>query len=113
MVSDRYVLSSLAYQAVSTGDAAWVAALNAKAPAPDLTLFLRVRPAVALRRRYAASTVREIFEVPAFQRRVHRAYGQALARIVDAGERVADLDGEQPVEQVAREVARAVGTILP
>ena len=113
VVSDRYVLSSLAYQAVSTGEAAWVAALNAKAPSPDLTLFLRVRPAVALRRRYAATAEREIFEVPAFQRRVHRAYGQARARIVDAGERVADLDGEQPVEQVAREVARAVGMILP
>jgi len=113
VVSDRYVLSSLAYQAVSTGDAAWVAALNAKAPAPDLTLFLRVRPAVALRRRYAASTVREIFEVPAFQRRVHRAYGQALSHIVDAGERVADLDGEQPVDRVAGAIARAVETILP
>jgi dTMP kinase len=113
VVSDRYVLSSLAYQAVSTGDAAWVAALNAKAPAPDLTLFLRVRPAVALRRRYAASAEREIFEVPAFQRRVHRAYGQALSRIVDAGERVADLDGEQPVDRVAGDVARAVEMILP
>jgi len=113
VVSDRYVLSSLAYQAVSTGDAAWVAALNAKAPAPDLTLFLRVRPAVALRRRYAASAEREIFEVPAFQRRVHRAYGRALSRLVDAGERVADLDGELPVERVSGEVARAVGMILP
>ena len=83
MVSDRYVLSSLAYQAVATGDAAWVAAINAKAPAPDLTVFLRVRPAVALRRRYAATAEREIFEVPEFQRRVHRAYGRALARLVE------------------------------
>ncbi len=113
VVSDRYVLSSLAYQAVSTGDAGWVAQVNAKAPAPDLTLFLRVRPAVALRRRYAATAEREIFEVPAIQRRVHRAYGRALARIVDGGERVADLDGEQPVERVAADVARAVGKILP
>lgn len=113
VVSDRYVLSSLAYQAVSTGDAAWVAQINAKAPAPDLTLFLRVRPGVALRRRYAATAEREIFEVPAFQKRVHRAYGRALARIVDAGERVADLDGERPVERVAADVAIAVEKILP
>ena len=113
VVSDRYVLSSLAYQAVSTGDAAWVAQINAQAPAPDLTLFLRVRPTVALRRRYSATAEREIFEVPAFQKRVHRAYGRALARIVDAGERVADLDGEQSMERVAADVARAVGKILP
>ena len=68
---------------------------------------------MALRRRYAASAEREIFEVPAFQRRVHRAYGQALSRIVDAGERVADLDGEQPVDRVAGAIARAVEMILP
>jgi dTMP kinase len=113
VVSDRYVLSSLAYQAVSTGDAAWVAQINAKAPAPDLTLFLRVRPTVALRRRYAATAEREIFEIPAFQKRVHRAYGLALARLVHAGERVADLDGERSMERVAEDVARAVGKTRP
>ncbi len=111
VVSDRYVLSSLAYQAVATGDAAWVAAINGKAPSPDLTVFLRVRPAVALRRRYAATAEREIFEVPEFQRRVHRAYGRALARLVEAGERIAVLSGEKPVDRVAAEVADAVGSV--
>jgi dTMP kinase len=113
VVSDRYVLSSLAYQAVATGDAAWIAAINGRAPAPDLTLFLRVRPAVALRRRYAATAEREIYEVPDFQRRVHLAYGRALARIVRAGDRVAEIAGEQPVEAVAADVARAVGKLRP
>jgi dTMP kinase len=113
VVSDRYVLSSLAYQGVTTGDAAWVADINGRAPAPDLTLFLRVRPAVALRRRYAATAEREIFEVPEFQRRVHRAYGRALARIVLAGERVVEIAGEEPVDRVAGDVARAVEKILP
>ncbi|HET8725505.1 MAG TPA: dTMP kinase [Anaeromyxobacteraceae bacterium] len=112
VVSDRYVLSSLAYQAVATGDAEWVRALNARAPAPVLTVFLRVRPAVALARRYAATAEREIFEVPAFQRRVHRAYGAALAGIVADGQRVAELDGERGPDDVARAVAAAVGTLL-
>jgi dTMP kinase len=113
VVSDRYVLSSLAYQAVTTGDPAWVAAVNARAPSPDLTLFLRVRPAVALRRRFAASADREIYEVPAFQRRVHRAYVRALADRVGAGERVVVLDGEQDVTAVAAAVSRAVERLLP
>jgi dTMP kinase len=112
VVSDRYVLSSLAYQAVATGDAGWVTAINAKAPPPDLTVFLRVRPAVALRRRYSASAEREIFEVPEFQRRVHRAYGRALARLVDAGGRVVVLGGEKPVDRVAAEIASAVERLL-
>ncbi|MGA8890715.1 MAG: dTMP kinase [Anaeromyxobacteraceae bacterium] len=113
VVSDRYVLSSLAYQAVATGDADWVAAINGRAPPPGLTLFLDVRPAVALGRRYAATPDREIFEVPAFQRRVHRAYGRALARIEAEGQRVARLDGERPVDAVTADIARAVEKVLP
>ncbi|HEY6105773.1 MAG TPA: dTMP kinase, partial [Anaeromyxobacteraceae bacterium] len=74
VVSDRYTLSSLAYQSAATGLGRWVEAANARAPAPDLTVFLAVRPAVALRRRFAASAERELFEVPEFQRRVALAY---------------------------------------
>jgi dTMP kinase len=113
VISDRYVLSSLAYQAVSTGDAAWVAAINARAPAADLTLFLRVSPAVALRRRYAASAEREIYEVPEFQRRVHRAYLRALKGMVAGGERVVEIDGRGSIETVGAATARAVEEILP
>jgi dTMP kinase len=113
VISDRYVLSSLAYQAVSTGDAAWVAAINSRAPAADLTLFLRVSPSVALRRRYAASAEREIYEVPEFQRKVHRAYLRSLASMVRARDPVADLAGDGAIESVAAEVARAVESLLP
>jgi dTMP kinase len=112
VVSDRYVLSSLAYQAVSTGDPAWVAALNARAPGADLTLFLRVAPSVALRRRFAASPDREIFEVPAFQRRVARAYARALARMRRGGARVAEVDGARPVEEVTAALGAAVAPLL-
>ena len=100
VVSDRFTLSSLAYQALTTGDAAWVASLNARALAPDVTLFLEVAPRTALRRRFAASATREIFEVPAFQRRVARAYRVALGRLRRAGQRVEVVDGDRPVEAV-------------
>lgn len=112
VVSDRYVLSSLAYQAVATGDGSWVAGLNARAPGADLTLFLRVEARVALGRRFAASEEREIFEVPAFQRRVARAYGRALARLRRAGGRVVEVDGARPVEEVTRALAAAVEPLL-
>ena len=113
VISDRYVLSSLAYQAVSTGDAPWVAAINSMAPSADLTVFLRVSPAVALRRRYAASSEPEIFEFPEFQRKVHRAYVRALAGMVDAGERVVELRGDGAIEAIGDAVARAVEPLLP
>ena len=112
VVSDRYVLSSLAYQAVATGDGPWVARVNAKAPGPDLTLFLRVQARVAMRRRFAASEDREIFEVPAFQRRVATAYGRALALLRRAGGRVVEVDGARPVEEVTGALAAAVEPLL-
>jgi dTMP kinase len=110
VVSDRYVLSSLAYQAVSTNDARWVEAVNGKAPPADLTLFLAVSPKVALRRRYAASAEREIYEVPEFQRRVNRAYRRAL-RLVRG--RAVVVPGEGPVEEVSLLLSRVVERRLP
>jgi dTMP kinase len=112
VVSDRYALSSLAYQSAATGDLGWVEALNREAPAPDLTIFLEVRPAVALRRRFAASAEREIYEVPAFQRRVAAAYRRALRRLRARRERVAVVDGEANVAAVAEAVERAARALL-
>jgi dTMP kinase len=111
VVSDRYTLSSLAYQGLAVGDLAWVEGVNARAPAADLTVFLRARPRVALRRRRAASMDREIFEVEAFQRRVGRAYEKGIARLRADGQRVAEIDGEAPVEAVAAAVWEAVSRL--
>ena len=111
MISDRYTLSSLAYQGLTTGDLGWVEAINARARAPDLTIFLRVRPGLALGRRRAAATAPELYEVAAFQRRVARAYERALARLVRAGQRVEVLDGEAPVEAVAEAVGGLVARL--
>jgi dTMP kinase len=104
VVCDRYALSSLAYQGVTTGDLPWVEAVNALAPPPDVTVFLRARPSVALRRRRAASQDREIYEVDAFQRKVARGYERGIARLRAAGQRVEILDGEAPVGDVAAAV---------
>jgi dTMP kinase len=108
VISDRFTLSSLAYQGLTTGDAAWVEGINGRAAVPDVTLFLRVRPAVAFRRRQAATLDREIFEVSAFQRKVARSYDRAIARLREAGQRIVELDGEQPVAEVAAAVLSEV-----
>jgi dTMP kinase len=108
VVTDRYTLSSLAYQALTTGDPAWVAAVNGRAPAPDVTVFLRVRPGLALGRRRATGTPPELFERAAFQRRVAQGYRLAIGRLRRAGQRVEVLDGERPVAAVAGAVAAVV-----
>jgi dTMP kinase len=111
VVCDRFTLSSLAYQGVTTGRPRWVESLNGRAPAPDVTLFLRVRPAVSLARRRAASLDPDLFEVDAFQRRVGRAYGRAIEALRGAGQRIVELDGEAPVPEVAVAVLAEVDRI--
>jgi dTMP kinase len=113
VVSDRFTLSSLAYQSLTCGDAPWVEAINGRALAPDATLFLEVSPATAVRRRLAASPVnREIFEVPAFQRKVARSYRNGIARLGELGQRVDLVDGELAVEAVTAALAGRAATLL-
>lgn len=113
VISDRYTLSSLAYQGLTTGDMAWVEAINREAVAPDLTIFLEVRPGLALGRRRAAATDPELYEVAAFQRKVARSYRRAVERLRRDGQRVEVLDGERPVEAVAAGIAALVAGLRP
>jgi dTMP kinase len=112
VVSDRFTLSSLAYQSITCGDLEWVDAINQRALVPDLTLFLDVSPRTALRRRYAASASPEIFEVPAFQARVAGAYQDGIARLRAAGQVVEIVEGERPVEEVTAALERIVARVL-
>lgn len=77
VLCDRYVLSSYAYQG-SACDLAWVQAINAHAPRPDATLFFRVKPPTAAKRRHLRGGHTERFEVNDRQEQVARVYEQAL-----------------------------------
>jgi dTMP kinase len=108
VVCDRFTLSSLAYQGADLGDMRWVEEVNRGAASADLVVFLRCRPEVALRRRFAASLDREIFEVNAFQRRVAVSYEAAIRRLRRARERIVEVDGEAPLPEVTAAVWDAV-----
>ncbi len=109
VICDRYVLSSLAYQSLDT-DLAFVRAINGKAAAPDLTIFLRVRPEIAMDRINASRADRDAFENLPFQRRVAKAYDGLLEKYRDG--RVVELDGEEVAGTVRGRVRAAVEEIL-
>jgi dTMP kinase len=81
VIRDRYVLSSLAYQSVTSpeGEAAvpWIRALNARAIRPDLTIVLDVPEDVAAERRALRGGPPELFEIRDVQRRLAEAYARA------------------------------------
>jgi dTMP kinase len=110
VLSDRYVLSSLAYQGASLS-MAWVEAANAYAVPPDLTLFVHVSPAVAAQRRAARGGAKELFEEDALQRRIARQYEGAIRRR-ESQETIVRIDGEQPVEAVTEAALAKIHAVL-
>jgi dTMP kinase len=103
VVSDRYLLSSLAYQA-EEADRAWVASLAREIRTPDLTLLLDVPVEVAAQRRRAAGRSQERYEEDDLLARVADNYRRLSREHPD----VLVLDGSQDVDQVELAVATAV-----
>ena len=109
VICDRYVLSSLAYQGVDV-DQKFVRAINAKALAPDLTLYLKVTPEVAMQRIATSRPDRDLFETLPFQRKVAQGYDLVVASYRDGP--TVTIDGEATPDKVTTAVQRAVEHIL-
>jgi len=107
VVSDRYLLSSLAYQA-QEADRAWVAALARDLRAPDLTLLLDVPVPVAAARRRAAGRPDERYDADEVQARVAARYRE-LAAITP---NTVVLDASGTIEQVTAAILAHVNPLL-
>ena len=102
VVSDRYLHSSLAYQAATTGDPEWVRELNKHARKPDLALLLDVKPQIGLRR--IRRKRRSRFEQVELLEKIRENY----LRMVERGELLlvdASRDAET-VSETIREIVR-------
>ncbi len=106
VVTDRYLLSSLAYQA-EEAERDWVAGLARAVRPPDLTLLLDVPVSVAAARRHAAGRSTERYDEDGFQARVAANYRQLASG--DPG--IVVLDGSGPVDAVADAIAREVAKL--
>ncbi|HEX4405569.1 MAG TPA: dTMP kinase [Polyangia bacterium] len=107
VVSDRYLMSSLAYQA-EEADRTWVAGLARAVRPADLTLLLDVSIDVAAARRRAAGRVVERYDDDLIQARVAENYRRLAA--VDPSTVV--IDGRGSIDEVTAEIAAAVDDLL-
>jgi len=111
VISDRYVLSSLAYNRGGTTTREWLAELNRHAIAPDLTVFVDVDPEICVRRIGARSSADELFHSREQLVAVDRNYRE----LIDAGhvhgplERV---DGSAAIDAVEQAIWAAVERTL-
>jgi len=70
VLMERYVNSTIAYQAAQGVEAEWIRELNKNILKPDLTLFLDIKPEKAVKRADSG----EIFENREFQDKVYEQY---------------------------------------
>jgi dTMP kinase len=107
VVSDRYLLSSLAYQA-QEAERDWVAGLARDVRVPDLTLLLDLPIEVAAARRRAVGRPDERYDADSVQARVAARYRELCA----GDPRAVILDAASSVAEVATAVAAAVDRLL-
>jgi dTMP kinase len=116
VMSDRYDLSSLAYQSITStsGDAndtvSWIRELNRHARRPDVTIVLDVSPDVAAARRHARGGAAELFDAAEVQARLATAYLGADALV--PGDRVVHLDGDVGPDAVEAAIAAVLDPLV-
>jgi dTMP kinase len=103
IVSDRYVLSSLAYQSVHV-PLPWVRLLNQYAPWPEVTFLLDAPVEVCLERIRALGRPVEHYEKPGTLQSIRENYQKLAEALLEAGQRIIVLDATEPVEAVNQKV---------
>ena len=112
VLSDRYDLSSVAYQWASAGEGApaelatWLRDLNRYARRPDATVVIDVSAETAALRRKERHGAVELYEQPELQARLVNLYRDAEALMPD--DNVLHLDGNQGVDEVTAAVIEAL-----
>jgi dTMP kinase len=115
VVTERQVLSSLAYQGAQLGDRDWVRAINRENMRflpPDLTVFLDVPPQTALDRIDAGRHARELFERADTLAATRAAFLDAMDGLRGEGHRFEIVDATQPIDAVEQRIAELVISFL-
>ena len=111
VITDRYLLSSLAYQSEEAARD-WVEGLARDLRPTDLTLLLDVPVSVAAARRQAAGRSTERYDEDGLQARVAANYRRLAAGALASRRPVVILDGSRPIDEVTDAIAREVASLI-
>jgi len=109
VITDRYVVSSLAYQSLDA-DLDWLQTINTQAPPPDRTFFLRTPAQEAWRRVQLRSHAPELFHDLARLERVAELYERAIA-LYQQTNPVTIIDGTETPEAIAEKIWKETATL--
>jgi dTMP kinase len=108
VISDRYDLSTFAFQGVDVRDSKWLRAINSKVMRPDLTVLLDVEPMTCMERIERRSGHYQLYEHVTQLERVHRAYLDAVDQLRQWGDTIVVIDGNRSTNEVHRSVLAEV-----
>lgn len=112
VVSDRYLLSSLAYQSLTASEPdalGWIQHINRHALQPDLTIVLDIDADRACERRRARGEAAELYEVDALQRQLAAFYAHAHELLPGP---VVHVDATGSAEQIHAAIVRLVEDLV-
>jgi len=107
VISDRYYLSSFAYQALNL-DLDWVREINKFARKPDLIIFLHVPVQESVQRRNKSRFHEELYEKEDYLTRISRNYLAVCAKLQAEGENIVIIDGARDKREVFKDIQQAV-----
>lgn len=107
VVSDRYELSTLAYQGM-TVDEQWLIDINRHARKPDLTIYLDVSVEHARQRMRKTRWTRDLYEGEEDLRRIRERYLHSIKRWATELGPLKMLDGSTPIQTVHRQIIATV-----
>jgi len=110
VISDRYVLSSLAYQGTTCGMRLPIQ-LNRHFPAPGLTILFDIDPRVSLERIASRNSI-DIYETLDLQARIRQMYLRMADRLERAGWNILRIDAGLSLEDVHKIIHKAVFDFL-
>ncbi len=110
VVSDRYLLSSLAYQSAEC-DPEWVEVINREARPPDLTLLLDLEPEVSMKRVRERYLWPELFEEIGTQKKIRELYLRRVRELYSE-HAIIVIDGARGIEEVHKTIIKEVSIFL-
>ena len=110
VVSDRYRLSSLAYQGIDC-DPKWVISINRYAIPPDITVLIDVSPKVAMGRLSSRGSARERFESGSLLGKACENYRELAASKKEGC--IVLVNGSDTIEDVSRNIRGALISFFP
>ena len=112
VISDRYYLSSLAFQGIDMDNFEWIYEINSKCIRPDLTIFLDVDAILCVKRMQRRRWHVELFEEVKKLEQVRANYLKAIDFLSRKQEKIVVVNGGQPIKEVHNEIMRSVKKAL-